>query len=214
MNTFALRLCGMFSVGLILAPAAFAASTVDLAVRGTITPSACTPGLSQGGQIDFGKIPARDLSADSPTRLPTVILKLTVNCAAPTLFALRSKDNRAGSAYLDDGYTYGMGLINGNEKVGGYLLTLRDPVSSTAQLSTLTSVNGGVSWWNFPQGVFLVWHNLSAFGNNDSGVAAPMPLLDVTSDLYVESRIAPANGLTLDQQVPLDGAATLDLIYL
>lgn len=214
MNRLARCLCGTFSLWLGLTAAVLAASSVDLAVRGSITPSACTPGLSQGGQIDFGKMPAKDLSADSPTRLPTVILKLTVNCAAPTLFALRSKDNRAGSAYLDDGYNYGMGLINGNEKVGGYLLTLRDPVSSTAQLSTLTSVNGGASWWNFPQGVFLVWHNLAAFGNNDSGVAAPVPLLDVTSDLYVESKIAPANGLTLDQQVPLDGAATLDLIYL
>lgn len=197
-----------------LAHNAFAASSVDLTVRGAITPSACTPGLSQGGQIDFGKIPAKDLSADSTTWLPTVILKLTVNCEAPTLFALRSKDNRAGSAYLDDGYNHGMGLINGNEKVGHYILTLRDPVSSTAQVSTLTSVDGGTSWWNFPQGIYLVWHTLAAFGNSDSGVAAPVPLLDVTSDLYVESKVAPANGLTLDQEAPLDGSATLDLIYL
>lgn len=193
---------------------ATAASSVELSVKGAITPSACTPGLSQGGQIDFGKISARDLFADNSTQLPPVNLKLTVNCEAPTLFALRSKDNRAGSAYLDDGYNYGMGLINGNEKVGAYLLTLRDPVSSTAQVSPLTSLDGGETWWNFPHGVFLVWHQLAAFGNHDNRVAAPVPLLDVTSDLYVETRIAPARGLTLDQQVPLDGSATIDLIYL
>ena len=191
-----------------------AASSVDVSVRGAITPSACTPGLSQEGLIDFGKIPAKDLSPDSSTSLPTVILKLTVNCDAPALFALRGNDNRAGSAHRDDGYGYGLGLINGDEKLGTYLLTLRDPVSSTAQVSPLTSLNGGESWWNFPYGVFLVWHQLAAFGNNDSGVAAPVALLDVTSDLHVETSIAPTRGLTLDQQVPLDGSATVDMFYL
>ncbi|WP_122802093.1 DUF1120 domain-containing protein, partial [Pseudomonas viridiflava] len=34
---------------------AFAASTVDLTVKGIITPNACTPGLSSGGIIDHGK---------------------------------------------------------------------------------------------------------------------------------------------------------------
>lgn len=37
------------------APAAFAASSADLNVFGTITPSACAPVLSDGGVIDHGK---------------------------------------------------------------------------------------------------------------------------------------------------------------
>lgn len=46
---------------------AFAASSVDLTVKGLITPSACTPNLP--GTVDFGKISAKDLNQDSQTQL-------------------------------------------------------------------------------------------------------------------------------------------------
>lgn len=35
---------------------AFAASSVDLSVKGLITPSACTPALSDGGVHEIGKL--------------------------------------------------------------------------------------------------------------------------------------------------------------
>ncbi|AMN79063.1 MULTISPECIES: DUF1120 domain-containing protein [Pseudomonas] len=193
---------------------AFAASSADLAVRGSITPSACSPTLSASGVVDFAKIAAKDLSADSSTWLPTHILKLHVDCVAPTLFALRGNDNRAGTAHKDDGYGYGLGLINGDQKVGTYLLTLSDPVSDTAAVIPLASMNGGAGWWSFPHGTWLVRHQLAAFGTVESGIAAPIPLLNVTADLHVETSIAPASGLSLTEQVPLDGSATVDVIYL
>lgn len=43
---------------------------------------------------------------------------------------------------------------------------------------------------------WLVWHQLAAFGNSDSSAAAP------------------ASGLTLTDEVPLDGSATAELFYL
>lgn len=45
----------------------FAASSVDLSVKGLITPSACTPSLP--GDVDFGKIAAKDLNIDTSTAL-------------------------------------------------------------------------------------------------------------------------------------------------
>lgn len=195
-------------------PAAFAASNTDLNVAGSITPSACTPTLDAAGVIDFGKIPAKDLVADVETSLPATTLQLRVNCAAPTLFALRGQDNRAGTAHQNDGYGYGLGLNNGDEKVGTYLLTVRNPVSDSAQVIPLISTNNGELWLGFPLGVWLTGHTLAAFGNEDSGVTAPVALTTVTADLFVETRIAPANGLTLDREVPLDGSATLELLYL
>ena len=202
--------------GLLLAMAfnAIGASRVDLAVHGAITPSACTPSLSAGGVIDYGKIAAKDLAADSSTWLPDVTLKLQVNCTAPVLFALRGTDNRTGTAHKDDGYGYGMGLINGDEKVGTYLMTLRSPVSDTAQVIPLISTNNGEFWWGFPQGAWLTWHTLTAFGNSDSGVPAPLALASVTAELLIEASIAPASGLTLDREVPLDGSATIEVLYL
>lgn len=47
---------------------AIGASRVDLAVHGSITPSACTPSLSAGGVIDCWKIAAKRLAAGSAQR--------------------------------------------------------------------------------------------------------------------------------------------------
>ena len=58
------------SVMLVTGATAFAASTVDLAVKGLIVPSACTPTLSGGGIIDHGKISAKDLRPNNPTLSP------------------------------------------------------------------------------------------------------------------------------------------------
>nr|WP_314528578.1 DUF1120 domain-containing protein [uncultured Pseudomonas sp.] len=198
--------------GLLSIASALAASDINLHVAGNITLSACTPTLGDAGVIDFGKIPAKDLAADSSTWLPTPPLQLQVNCAAPTLFALRGQDNRAGTAHKDDGY--GLGLINGDEKLGTYLLTVRNPIADIPGVITLTSSNNGELWFGFPHGVWLTWNTLAAFGNGDSGVTAPVALTRVTADLLVETSIAPANGLSLDREVPLDGSATLELLYL
>ncbi|MDO9347200.1 MAG: DUF1120 domain-containing protein, partial [Pseudomonas sp.] len=54
---------------LVGATQAIAASSVDLAVKGLITPSSCTPTLSNGGAVDYGKLSAKDLNADSKTPL-------------------------------------------------------------------------------------------------------------------------------------------------
>lgn len=50
---------------------AMAASSVDLSVRGLITPSACEPTLSSGGVYDIGKISAKDLNVDDLTAVGT-----------------------------------------------------------------------------------------------------------------------------------------------
>ena len=43
---------------LALSNAVCAASSVDLTVKGLITPSACAPSLSSGGLVDHGKVAA------------------------------------------------------------------------------------------------------------------------------------------------------------
>ena len=85
----------------LLCGSAHAASTVDLAVTGLITPMACTPLLSGGGLVDFGKISRNDLNVTNGTRLPHKYLTLTVNCNAAGRFALRMRDNRDGTAHVN-----------------------------------------------------------------------------------------------------------------
>lgn len=95
----------------------FAASSVDLTVKGLIVPSACTPSLSGGGVIDHGKISAKDLNPDRATAIGVHTLSMTVNCDAPIQFALHPIDNRAGSGLSTD---FGLGFINETQKLGHF----------------------------------------------------------------------------------------------
>ena len=104
------------SVMLLTSAATFAASTVDLAVKGLIVPSACTPSLSSGGIIDHGKISAKDLRPDNPTLIGTHTMTIAVICDGAIPFALNSIDNRADSALMRE--VFGLGFINGTQKLG------------------------------------------------------------------------------------------------
>lgn len=213
MNPPALRLYGMFSLLLSLTPISFAASTVDLAVRGSITPSACSPLLGQDGVIDYGKIAARDLNLTAFTPLPASTLPVGVNCEAPILFALRLTDNRAGSSATAE-LGFGLGLVNGSEKVGVFHTTLHTPLGDSAPITQLQSLNNGQTWSVVEENVTLPPLRLAAFGDASSGVWSPTPIQELRVQMRVSTFIAPAQGLTLDREVPLDGSATLDLIYL
>ena len=81
---------GFIAIGLFIIASSnvHAASSVDLRVTGSITPSACVPQLSSGGLIDYGKISVKDLRWDKV--MPVQRLQLSVNCDAATFFAIKS----------------------------------------------------------------------------------------------------------------------------
>ncbi|MCF5720820.1 DUF1120 domain-containing protein [Pseudomonas syringae] len=186
-----------------------AASSVDLTVKGMITPSACTPSLSQDGKVDYGKIPAKDLSLDKPTELPLSILQLSVNCEAPTLFALHTRDNRQGSSYYAHPNNYGLGLINGDQKLGSYGIGVFNPVADIPVVP-LISFDSGKTWLVNASGSYMEPGAWISFGDSPT----PKALSNVTVDLRIDTSIAPASGLTLTAEVPLDGNATVDVVYL
>ncbi|NUT76537.1 DUF1120 domain-containing protein [Pseudomonas sp. C1C7] len=188
---------------------AFAASSVDLTVTGTITPSACEPTLSQGGLVDYGKISARDLNVDQPTALAQQTVQLTITCDAATLAAVESKDNRAGSAAQTDPANFGLGLINGNEKLGHMNLTLANPVADGASLRNIVSTDNGSTW---QPGSSLATDNIISVA--DSSNVTPIPFQTLTSDLRIDPVIAPANQLTLTNEANMDGSLTLTVRYL
>lgn len=66
------------------ASVALAASDTELAIKGSITPSACEPLVSSDGMVDFGKISVKQLNSDSYTPLPDERLLLNVHCDGPT----------------------------------------------------------------------------------------------------------------------------------
>ena len=188
---------------------AFAASSVDLTVRGLITPSACEPTLSGGGNVEIGKISAKDLKVDALTRLADQALQLTVTCDAATLMAIEPKDNRAGSASEVDDAAFGLGLVNGNEKLGFFAMAVESAVADGADVGPIASRDGGLTWTRL---MFLINNGITSVAN--STTVAPVPVQSLVADLTITPYIAPASSLTLTEEVPIDGSTTLTVKYL
>ncbi|MBD9589630.1 DUF1120 domain-containing protein [Pseudomonas sp. PDM03] len=197
------------------ASSAFAASSTDLTVTGIITPVACTPSLANGGVVDYGKKSAKDLNPTAHTPLGVETIQLTVNCDASTQFALKTSDNREGTASLGGSVNgnFGLGLINANEKLGYYNMVFMNPVAD-APVTAVYSRDKGDTWnrlWDDEPLTPAYW---MAFGNQSGSTWTPDFLQNVTVDIAVHTQIAPANSLTLTDEVTLDGSATLQIEYL
>ncbi|WP_438867675.1 DUF1120 domain-containing protein [Pseudomonas sp. L1(2025)] len=188
---------------------AFAASSVDLTVKGLITPSACSASLP--GDVDFGKIAAKDLNFDATTALERKTLQLSVNCDAATLFAIDLIDNRAGSSIY--GYAFGLGLINENQKLGQYSFGFNNPIAETPS-TLLAMYNADGKWTNLYPDDAIGPDEFVALGSRGDNGWAPHPIKDVTMDITLYGSIAPAKNLTLTDEVAIDGSATFEVKYL
>lgn len=193
------------------ASSAFAASSTDLTVTGVITPSACTPSLSNGGIANHGEIPVKELNPDRTTYLPHEILQMKVDCDAPTKFALEPTDNRPGSATVAS--YFGLGLINTSEKLGNFRVIPSNVMADSVSAQAILSTDGGQTWGK--EGTDGFWGVNNIWGVGATGVAsAPIPVKELFLDLQVRTGIAPTNGLTLTDEVTIDGSATLQIKYL
>ena len=187
----------------------FAASSTDLTVRGLITPSACTPSLGNGGQFEVGKIASKDLKANEFTGLGDFVTQVTVTCEAPTLMAIEPKDNRAGSEAMGEADYFGLGLINGTEKLGSLSVLIEKVIADGVVSRAIDSLDGGASWQRH-----------AAIGPNrltsvaETGTFTPIPVQEFNAQMTVTPLIAPTSGLTLTEEVPIDGSVTLTVRYL
>lgn len=186
----------------------FAASTVDLTVKGLIVPSACTPSLSSGGVIDHGKISAKDLDPDKPTIIGNHTLTMSVACEGKTLIALQSEDNRRGSSISTS--DYGLGLINGTQKLGHYVLKIANPIADSVEVQSIASLNGQDNWY-----LEKFWDPTLYMSMADmSDTTQPVPVQELLLDLEVQTLINRTDGLDLSNEVQIDGSATLTVMYL
>ncbi len=196
------------SLMLLGSAATFAASTVDLTVKGLIVPSACTPSLSSGGVIDHGKISAKDLRPNNPTNIGSHVMTMAVICDSAIRFALHSVDNRAGSSLMSS--NYGLGLINGTQKLGWFGLMLRNAVADGLQVQPIASFNGQDNWYSEKLWDAGLYMSLAAMDD----ATQPVPIKELVVELVVDTMIARTDGLDLSNEVTLDGSATLEVKYL
>ncbi|WP_428557000.1 DUF1120 domain-containing protein [Pseudomonas edaphica] len=186
---------------------AFAASSVDLTVKGLIVPSACTPSLSGGGMIDHGKVSAKDLNPNWGTAIGVHTLSMTVDCDAPIQFALHPIDNRAASGLTTD---FGLGFINETQKLGHFSLTWRGMVADGVTVQPIASLDQGKTW--APE---KFWEpNMFMAAASMSDDTQPLPIQNLSVDLEVLTIINAAANLDLSNEVTIDGSATVEVKYL
>jgi hypothetical protein len=195
-----------------------AASIVDLAVTGLITPTACTPQLSDGAVIDYGKISQQDLKVDRSTRLPVKPLHVNIACNAPNRFALRMHDNRDGSAMVNSEIYYGLGLDHSGNRIGLYSMTfdpLQTVVDSTAQAYGTESTTGGLAWRTANLNPISIGANsYLGFTDTAGSTAGPSAIQTLSSTVKVETPTNTTQNLDLSRETALDGLATLEVVYL
>lgn len=201
----------VFSASLVIActPAALAASNTELSVTGTITPSACSPTLSNGGVVNHGTVTARELDPALPTRLPAGEMQLEVHCEGTTYFTLTTLDNRAGSSAVNPAY-HGLGVVNDTEKLGSVGFGLFEPLADNKPVQTIMSRDGGGTWVTSS---YLGHAGLTAFAAPGGPPHTPVAMRDLKARLRAFTTIAPATDLTLIDKLVIDGHATLQLKY-
>ncbi|WP_338491168.1 DUF1120 domain-containing protein [Pseudomonas trivialis] len=191
----------------------------ELRLQARFAPAACTPNLSNGGTVAFGKLSVTDLNIDKDTVLPARPLVVSVACDAPSSFTLRLQDNRRGSATgPTDDTTFGLGLDARQNKIGRYRLVF-DPTRAAAdgfpQLYRTDSATGTSSWSSASASPLAIgasrYLGFSASAGSTSG---PVPIQQLSATTSLEAVIAPLGSLDLGSEVRLDGAATLELHYL
>ena len=185
-----------------------AASDTELVGKGAITPSACEPMISGEGLIDFGKMSVKQLNTDAYTALPRETLDLQVRCEGPTFFTFNTIDNRAGSSAHHDSY-HGLGMTPDGEKLGGAGFGIYQLVADRVSRRAIISTDGGVTWQRAALVSPLV---LTAVATENE--LTPMAVQILEAKLSLFTHVAPASGLTLTDEVPLDGHATLQVNYL
>jgi type 1 fimbria pilin len=189
---------------------AFAASTVDLTVKGLIVPSACTPSLS-ANTVDVGRVSVKDLNQEAETWLTPTTLQLGIDCESATLFAMQTTDNRADSG--SNFTAYGIGKTNLGERIGGYLMRLDKGVADGAAVTPITSFNNGATWGSLsPEDN---WQTNFIVSIRDPGATrVPVPAKNTQIELAVLPFILPAKNVTITEDTPIDGSATIEVKYL
>lgn len=204
---------------------AFAEPTAVLKVQGTLTNSACSPSIGNGGVIDYGYIRLGELSATAENKLGQKQIPVTITCTAPTKVGFTILDNRGDSNAqlpVDIGgnlnqsakyYTYGVGTTTEGVKIGNYGMWM---TNVTADGNAVDSVANNHDWNSD------VWKKtgiprsdaFSTIAFAQSGTTTPMAITTANFNFVTNLTIRDTSTLAITDDTPLDGQATMTLVYL
>ncbi|WP_099349903.1 DUF1120 domain-containing protein [Erwinia amylovora] len=208
--------------------------SVGVQVVGTIKPAACTPVISNDGNIDYGTISTATLNPGSLTQLDNKQLTFSVNCDAPTRLALKAVNGRPGSAADargDEDGPYGgftpAGISNqngnvvvglgksGDHKIGGYNIMMDritangDPVNNIYRYLS----SGSTQWEKTSTLPFYLKGEILTSWSKPSE-DGPRTFTNMSGTINVQAYINKTSELDISQPIELDGQTTIELVYL
>lgn len=214
------------ALAMILAAASvttYAAETADLAVRGTIRPSACAVNLSGNGVVDLGTISAQTLNKSSATALPSKDFSVSITCDAPTAIGIIVTDDRAGTANTSAAtaisamnyHMMGLGQVN-DTTIGAYKLRVEESAPASADgtaAKLIYSDNDGGSWLHADRTLVRPSTRTMSWTATDS--ITPGAFTSITQSFSMDIAIASTSTLPeLTDGIPIDGLATFTVVYL
>lgn len=200
-----------------LALPAFAQSSGDVSVTGTLVPGPCSIALGNGGVGDFGTVDTQTLLDVGMTQLPTVPrVSLDVTCTSPRLISMTVHDNQMGTvstALETVPEWFGFGLTSTGQRIGGWRINTEFAQLNGAPGNTLESVDG-VTWTTADFG----WHMENHAGAPQKfrawGATGPQAVSTASWQLDLQALINGRSELLLTQDTALDGSAVIQINYL
>lgn len=211
---------------------AYAATSAELTVTGTIVAPACNILLSSDGKADFGDIARGTLSATATTGIGSRAITAEVTCDALTAIAIKTVDNRptlkptgnmnvkfehigANFASVATANIFGLGQSSNMKPIGGYAIRVgKITVDSLVLPNIGLSSTGLASSWR-DQGELALMSQTNPFlmaSASSSMVYANGETFSFPMD--VAASIDLTGNIPGTEDVSLDGNATLEVIYL
>lgn len=197
----------------IMSTSAIAREDADLGVGGSLSPGACSMDIDDR-MGDLGKISRENLNADEETEVQKQLRPtLQVHCAEPgARFAINVVDNRAGTAYGDEGESrrFGLGESEG-KRLGAWTIVVHE-ISSNPGVQFTERVGNGA--WTSGL-AYLKALNGYQFGfTYAGGDLSPVPVTGVIAYLLIKAYVAPLSQLPSSDDFTFNGSATFELEYI
>lgn len=195
-----------------------ATASTPLLLKAQVIPAACNLHLGNGGRADFGTLSSQQLQNDRFTTLYRT-LGMAVTCDGPARYALRALDNRSATPLLTPdtppGGLFGLGASKRGSAFGGYALRVLPTVRGDGIALRPIQALAGTGWADVHGASYLrADQHLLGFTRGPATPAGPDSVSHLEGQLQVELTLAPLQQLSLADEQVIDGAATLEIVYL
>lgn len=225
------KFCAAAALVISTANAAFAADTADLKVQGTLIMGSCTPSLSGGGVVDYGKISVKSLSTTDFNQLGTKEVTLSLTCDSPTKAAWTIVDDRADSAIDTDPVVgnstttdplgeFGLGTTSAGIKLGSYGVdAMVQPAPTVDGVSGFvgSSVDAGKTWKLVDSAVSggqATRNDGTRLISYSDASGQPVAFTTASEVLQIGASLQNTTTLAIADDTALDGQATISVVYL